>query len=486
MHVRGIHINSVNDNGISRALVPVKSFEERKNYQNAWFFRLASEMQDCVDKGWKIGFFTLTYHDKHLPYLPSSCFAESQPFEPIQCFDRNHVRTFIRGLRKWFFDNYHITSIKYLIASEQGEHTQRSHYHGLIAWPQYAEFVDKETGEVTREPRPNVSPRLVHAAIKKYWSNPIKYKDKETGLMRTTYDSLGFVFPRDYRGGRDSHGYMHKPFELEANPIAAARYAAKYVCKDLVWLSALKGKKLLTKSREFRDCQCFHIQSKSLGLCCLANATDEDKLKMLSEGVWLAGQDKPVQIPIYIKNKILFNPYYIVDEQGNRLVRRECTKFFIDNYKEIFKYKVNTMETLFKKMDDVNWWRKNCNPARSKWIDTREDHLNVKCANIAFLQYKAFLDDYSYDYRTLASDYVARFGLSPDEVCNVDNDYQWMSRYIADNILAGLPRANGDAHAIWNWRLERILAATQFFSEQSEIDEKRLDDKIQDYWKSTA
>ena len=84
MHVKPIRIDSVNTNGVARALVPVPSLEVRKNYQNAWFFRLSAELQNCVDKGWKIGFFTLTYHDKHLPYIPSDLFANDTPFEPIQ------------------------------------------------------------------------------------------------------------------------------------------------------------------------------------------------------------------------------------------------------------------------------------------------------------------------------------------------------------------------------------------------------------------
>lgn len=485
MHVKPINIQSVNSNGIARALVPCKSLEERKNYQNAWFFRLAAEMQNCVDKGWKIGFITLTYDDEHLPYLPSSVFAEGQPFEPIQCFDKSHLRTLIKGLRKWFYDTYKITSCKYLFASELGEHTQRSHYHGLISWPTYTEEENSETGELVRK-RVHVSASDVHAAIKKFWSIPHKVLDEKTHLMRVEYEPLGFVFPRDPRGGRDSHGYLHKPFELEANPVAAARYAAKYVCKDFVWLNSLKGKKLLTKSKGFRDRQCFHIQSRSLGICALEGATDEDKLKMIRDGVWLAGHDKPIDIPIYIRNKILFNPYYIVDEQGNRLVRRTCTKFFIDHYEEIFKKKVDTMEKLFVKMMDVNWWRNSIkNPHQFDW-QKKNDPLNINFANNAFMHYMEFLDDYSFTPRQLASKYLSRFGLSADCVCNVDDSFQWLSRYIEDNILAGLPRSDGDSHIEWNRRLERILSATRFFSDLDEQNEIEFNNKIQDYWKSTA
>lgn len=483
MHVKPIRIDSVNTNGVARALVPVPSLEVRKNYQNAWFFRLSAELQNCVDKGWKIGFFTLTYHDKHLPYIPSDLFANDTPFEPIQCFDRNHVRTFIKGLRKWFFDNYQITSVKYLVASEFGEHTQRSHYHGIIAWPQYAEIIDKSTGEVIREKRPNVTPRLVHAAIKKYWSIPIQRLDEKTHLMRTTYDSLGFVFPKDYRGGMDSHGYYHKPFELEANPVAAARYASKYVCKDFAFLDKLKGKHICKQigDYKFRDYDCFHIQSKSLGLSFLEGATEEQKLKWLKDGYYFAGQDKPVDIPIYLRNKILFNPYYIVDEDGNRLVRRECTKFFIDHYEEIFEKKVDIMECQFQKMFDWQWWYK-----QTKFAHWTEEE-NSRIADHCWRRYLTFIEDYGYTARTLASDYISRFGCSADTLYKVPNSFQWIARYIEDNVLAGYPHIQDyDSHYKWQNRLEKLLGATRFFSDADEKSKQQLDHKIQDYWKSTA
>lgn len=470
MHCKAINIKSVNQNGVARALVPVHSLEERATYKNAWFFRLASEMQDCVDKGWKIGFFTLTYDDEHLPYLPSSVFCNNQPFEPIQCFCRQDIRSFITAIRKWFYDTYNIKGVKYLVASELGEHTKRSHYHGLISWPS------------------SVPAEIVHSAIKKFWSVPHKVRDPITHLMRTDYsEKLGFVFPRDPRGGRDSHGYMHKPFELEANPIAAARYASKYVCKDFAFLDSIRDKHILTKSREFRECSCFHVQSKSLGLSVLAKATDEQKLSWLKDGYYLAGQEKPVDIPIYIRNKILFDPYYIVDELGNRLVRRKATEFFNAHYEEIFDKKCDCMEKLFTKMMDVNWWRNNCNVLSS----SPDDPLGLNAPNLAWSSYMRFLDKNSFDARSLARKYVSTFGLSPDNVCHVPAAKQWFSRYCEDNILAGAPRAcvSDEAYEtqiMFNKELELILGATRYFSDLAKKSDEQFNNKIQDYWKSMA
>lgn len=480
MHVKPIKIDSVNTNGVVRALVPVPSLEVRKNYQNAWFFRLSAELNNCLDKGYKIGFFTLTYADEHLPFLPSSLFGNQTPFEPIQCFRRSDVRNFIQRIRKWFWDNYQVKSVKYLVASEFGEHTQRSHYHGLIAWPQHAEFIDEVTGEVRKEPR-NIPAEVVHSAICKYWSVPKEVIDPKTHLKRMDYeDKLGFVFPKDPRGGCDSHGYYHKPFELEANPVLAARYACKYVCKDLAFLDKLKGKQILKENgdEKLREYDCFHIQSKSLGLCVLENATPEQKLDWIKNGFWFVGQDKPVDIPIYIRNKILFDPYYIVDEQGNRLVRRTATKFFIDNYQEIFDKKVDIMEQQFVKMMDWQFWYKQTKTHN-------DEEYNNKVADICWRAYVSFMDDYGFTPRELASKYISRFGCDPDTLYNVPDSFQWVARYIEDNVLAGYPHIKDyDSHIEWNRRLELILSATRFFSDVEELSKQQFDHKIQDFWKS--
>ena len=67
--------------------------------------------------------------------------------------------------------------------------------------------------------------------------------------------------------------------------------------------------------------------------------SDDDKLNLIKNGACFIGDDKTYQIPMYIKNKIIYNNYYVVDENGKRLVRRMASEFFEQNRDEFFKKK---------------------------------------------------------------------------------------------------------------------------------------------------
>lgn len=120
--------------------------------------------------------------------------------------------------------------MRYGIFSEFGDVTRRSHYHGLIMFPQ------------------EIPDEWMFEQIKRNWT------DK------------GFVFPNDIRGGCDSHGYNHKPFICSGDTEGAANYAAKYACKDLAFYKSL-GDDVDIKNPWFKRFKPFHIQSRSLGKC---------------------------------------------------------------------------------------------------------------------------------------------------------------------------------------------------------------------------
>ena len=39
--------------------------------------------------------------------------------------------------------------------------------------------------------------------------------------------------------------------------------------------------------------------------------------------------------PLYIRNKLLFTPYYILDDSGKRLVKQSCTDFYKQHFDAI-------------------------------------------------------------------------------------------------------------------------------------------------------
>lgn len=81
----------------------------RARNRQEWIFRLRMEYQSC-----NFGLFvTLTYDDEHLP-LDGVCIRD--------------VQLFLKRLRKF----YPAKALRYFIISEYGDHTFRSHYHGLF------------------------------------------------------------------------------------------------------------------------------------------------------------------------------------------------------------------------------------------------------------------------------------------------------------------------------------------------------------------
>ena len=128
-------INSSSPFAPKELFIPCGNCTEcRQVYRTGWRIRLQNDLEHYnIKKGWKIGFFTITYSQDNLPLLPD--YLLNNPNDSVPCFNRTHARSFIDSLRKWLWKHYNITNIRYLIASEYGENTRRPHYHGIICWP---------------------------------------------------------------------------------------------------------------------------------------------------------------------------------------------------------------------------------------------------------------------------------------------------------------------------------------------------------------
>lgn len=345
-----IRVKAVNSSAPRVAYVPCGQCAEcRRSSQYAWSFRLSAEFEAARKKGWNIGFFTLTYDDEHLPHLPLEVFSpdvqtsvlfDGVSLPHIQCFDRTHVRKFIDNIRKHFWRDSKTTALKYMVCSELGASTQRSHYHGLIAFP------------------PDVDARDMFDKIHDYWI-------------------YGHVFPRYFDGGLDKHGYEHKPFLVSTSSIFAAQYAAKYCTKDLDFLKSVEENFIDTSSKLFKRYDCFHIQSRSLGLGILADMTDAEKLDAYTKGIYFLGSDSLHRMPTYLRNKIVFDNWYTFEYRNNphygevsagpdvdtesrflvrRLVRRKANDFFQKNFRQIYDEKKKFFVDVFTRALNVDFW----------------------------------------------------------------------------------------------------------------------------------
>lgn len=428
-----VNINARNSGAPRSLFVNCGVCEEcRAAYKQSWCFRLTAELQDCVLKHWNVCFFTLTYNDLHLPTLPESVYKDKDAYwidkergisRGIPCFSRDDVEDFVRSVRKWLHREYRVADVRYMVCAEYGssERTNRPHYHGIIAVP------------------PKVDTDFLHGFICRKWH------DK------------GFVFPRFPHGGIDSEGYEHKPFVVSC-PLSAARYCAKYTTKDLFYYeslwSQLSPSQLDIKSREFKRCMTFHVQTRQLGLHILDNMTDEQRMDVLRDGFSFFGEEKKQKLPVYYRNKIFFDVDYtyeatptqeilldddrkpVVDEHGDfvkvwyykRVVGRKPTEFLRENYKELFWLKAQKYGELIQKVIDDP----SCMVARGVPRST---------ASLVRSFVVDFVGRYDCTATDLASYYCAYYGVPDSERYAVDTSdlpLQWLYRYEPQLAMDGM------------------------------------------------
>lgn len=405
MCYRQMVIRNYLDSGQKCTFVPCGKCEEcRDSNRMQWQFRLRTELDYCRKIGWHIGFFTLTYDDKHLPHLPDIAFKGASPSGRVPCFSRYDVKTLIGNIRKRLNERYGVSGLRYIVASEYGSHTHRPHYHGIICFPS------------------TVSGQDMHALIKSQWRR-------------------GFVFPRDYRGGLDSHGYRHSPFLIDGDVEGAAQYASKYVCKDLDFYRAISDYELVDrKSDEWRivkDCLPFHCQSQGIGRSYLSSLDLSDMLKVLRHGESFLGKSKTVNIPLYIRNKILYNNKYEFDFVGDRdldhkdwswsnqknkfiftpgegdfirHVLREPSDIYKEHFREIYAQKHEYYEQFFKDISSADYWL--ARKVERRFVD------------------RIVLSMGGADPSRLADFYLSYYGVKPDYWQYADPAVQYMVRYL--------------------------------------------------------
>nr|DAI06888.1 MAG TPA: Replication associated protein [Microviridae sp.] len=442
------HVPYENNGGRLFTFAPCGKCEDCRNHSRyAWAWRLTSDVQYFVEKmGYKVGFITLTYDDAHLPrfdpYLDADCLEES-PLANEPCFSKKDTESLILYLRKVLHRDVGMKGLLYFLASEYGPATSRPHYHMLIAWPAHCEKKVKIHGHECVYGY-DVTAEQMHALIKHYW---VEYKQ------------LGFISPKDPEGGESKRsGKEYLPFEVKTlnDCLNTSFYVAKYVTKDLYYMDNLKAKiaefaeSRINELEQFREetlaanggcvdevvesieCRidywrhtCFdhifklesvknglphHRQTKSLGFFGVRSLSDLQKVDLLNRGKWLLGNDKLSMPPMYVRNKLLFKPCYIVDSAGKRLVRQECTEFYVRNFSLIMDKKVSYFDKLFKMMEDSSYW---CNSGLSLEDSVFVSNLIKSAPNFGM---------------KLSEAYIYYFGVPPEH-CYQDKKFTLVNRY---------------------------------------------------------
>lgn len=495
--------------GVKRAFLPCGVCEDcRQALKNSWVFRLRVDLEKLTEKGWKIGFLTLTYNDEHLPHIPACLFVDD--YSRIPCFKKSDIRTFFIKLKKWLLKYYGCrldkesgvdTRIRYMVCCEYGESTQRPHYHGIVCFP------------------PNVPPKELFAKIEELWRGKITNDGKScTGN--------GWVIPRKFDGWLDSFGVRHNGF-LCSSVKAASLYAAKYCCKDLAYLDFIKSVRLrkrrygyvkgyryvddvkvlcndgdldslevlpaetqhlesynlkewkgkpigdngLVLVDKLSNYMPFHYQSKSLGLSFLDGLSDAQKLDYLKHGFGFVGEEKLSQLPVYLKNKIIFDPYYVVDKiTGKRLVRRKAKQFFCDNLNDIYDLKVKFISDKIKDFQSISFWR-------SLGADERD-----------IRDVSSFQDFLTCEPDWLASLYISYFGVNREECYDMNLALAWYRRYDVDYVdVTDVPLISElfwqNIHLVFNFFLGLYAKYDKRICDKKQVDNREIS-RIHDYWSS--
>lgn len=448
MCLQYIKLKTKNENAAQYGYVPCgKCAECRKRSQNDWKFRLNAEFLNLKKKGWNIAFCTLTYRNENLPKIPKACFKNEEDYKEINCFSKSDVTNWIHGVRQYF--KYHNNfkngnNIRYFIASEYGSNTHRPHYHAILAWPNDVDY------------------KTMHEICTEKWEH-------------------GFMFPRNVNGDKDM-----LPFKIVGDASKAINYVAKYACKDIDYEDTVDKLNLNRNLKIYKNCHSFHLQNKSMGFEILKNMSDKEKHDIFVHGISFQGDGLTYKIPIYIKNRIVFDNYYIINEKtGKRLVRRKASAFFEKYKNELFREKARFYENLFKESLQPDYFiRRGLNEEQAQKFTTALTYYK-DCVNTA-LGFDVFGSGVFSHY------YMCYFGIKRSN-CKTINSFndavnQWMRRYKEPQTLEVIKNNEQVDYTIWksiqNF-CSMMLGCNTYCNMSATIQHEkddRLNKKIQDYF----
>ncbi|QCS36484.1 replication initiator protein [Capybara microvirus Cap3_SP_416] len=291
-----------------------KCEECRNQRKDEWIVRTYFQMLHNRERGYYNTFFTLTYSDDCLPHLLIDG-------KMIPCFNKQDIFQFFKTLKKHLNRRYGINDTNYLVGCEYGDHTQRSHYHIMLGCPEHG----------TKE---DLDPRDLFQFCKNYWKH-------------------GFMFPRVFEGGRDSHGYDHKPFLVTGDILAPAQYISKYVCKDLAFydipeISSLSDRLDKEEFKKIKGSLPFLTVSRGFGLYLRDVIMKSDLHNIFKYGICFEGNPRRHKIPPYILRKMCYDidkrvvdgeskVYWKLNEFGKQIRLQNLDNIINSTYTSLYK-----------------------------------------------------------------------------------------------------------------------------------------------------
>lgn len=415
--------------------------ECRKAAQNEWTTRLKAEIEEYhTNLKYNVGFITLTYQDKCLPHIPKSFFKEGE-YERIPCFSYKDIKKFTDTIRNHLFKNYNMTNgFRYFITSEYGEKTHRPHYHGIILFDN--RFDHKTMWEICQDAWSGTTNQIQNN----------KKRHTRRNFLGTISDLESFI-PRDN--------------------YAAGAYVVKYVCKDIEFHNTTKDKfNHLTKKmrNNLRHFQPFHKQSLSFGACIIKNKSDDQLLKMYNEGIQFTGNPRMIELPTYIKNKILFTTHKLYNLNTHKYETiKKYTKFFYENKKEIYEKKYKAAKAIFNQYRQKEYWEIHK-------IDGEFDNRAYNSCNT--ILNNCNLDELAYFYTVyFGVKYKnCKYGVEPEELL--------FARYNPGADLSNLETVPYDYYNYYSQIIHWIFSCTRLSDRTVRSEKQELYDQIKAFFEA--
>lgn len=325
-----IKVRSRKEYGVSYSYVPCKKCSEcRAKEQLSWQTRLYAELEEYrVRRQWNVGFITLTYNDSHLPHIPQKFFPAGS-YQKVPCFSYLDIKRFTDCIRNHLRRRYGVTDgFRFFITSEYGEENHRPHYHGILLFS------------------PLIHHKLMYQIVEDAWCG----------------SSIEVPQPRRKALKRDCLGAIDE-FEnfIPRDTYATGAYVAKYVCEDLAFNKAIDGmfdhlnKKARNHLRHFMP---FHKQSLGFGAGLILGKSDEELLRMYEDGVQFTGQSRMFELPVYLKEKILFSVHKLYNLRTHKFESMKQYSSFLYKYRDkVYAKKLSQSRMYFLRVTSPDYWR---------------------------------------------------------------------------------------------------------------------------------
>ena len=256
-----------------------KCAECKEKTRLEWHFRTYHQCEDFIGDGGFILYDTLTYAPEYLPMLSHFYDIENTNIKDFPCFNHEHIKLFLKRLRRFLQYYFKGTIVKYFLTSEYGvdeRFTHRPHYHIL--------FFVKHVGNGYL-----INPLTFSRLVAQAW-----HYGRTDGLP---YQPVAYV----------EHNIFADFDNYNRNLLRVSNYISKYVTKDSDFQKELDKRidslkniinddELLKKL--IRNISQFHRQSQGFGLSYVKYLSEDEFRFIYDNGACRISDPKQVILTI--------------------------------------------------------------------------------------------------------------------------------------------------------------------------------------------